>query len=224
MHKVQQFILAQLCEKDSLRYSDMRPVTMEASKFMYHLKLLQKQNLVKKLSDGSYALSTTGKQYIDRAHDDSLLPRSQPRIAALVVCRDAERGILYAERFTQPALGYFGFPLIDIPLGFAMPLKHYVEEAFRDKIGLSCRLHHRADGYINLMRGDDLDGSLLAHIFYGENPTGVLEQKDTVLKYVWEKEAMPNKEKILPSVQFVQDLLAAHSEHTFFEYTFNIDE
>lgn len=221
MHQTQLFILSQLCERETLRYRDMRPASMEASRFMYHLHALQRQGLVEK-SGAAYQLTAEGKRYIDKADSDNLLPLEQARIAALIVCRHPARGVLYVQKTMQPAVGYIGFPLIDIPIDFEMPLNTFVSDAFNQATGLAVQLQHRGDGYINLLNDSQLEGSLLAHIMYAEVSSTVNLQADAqAAGYLWESDAAFDPAQVLASCPYVLELLARHPQRFFFEYSFS---
>lgn len=219
MHQTQLFILSQLCEHETLRYRDMRPASMEASRFMYHLHALKRRGLVEK-SGTAYRLSAEGKRYIDRADPGNLLPLEQARIAALIVCKHPQKGILYARKAVQPAYGYIGFPLIDVPVDFTMPLTEYIAQEFRRQTGLNAQLGHKGDGYINLLAEGQLEGSLLAHIMYGDVSDDALQDNT----YLWESDAAFDSSKILASCPYVLELLARSNGRFFFEYSFSAEQ
>lgn len=217
LHRVQQFILAQLAESDSLRYRDMRPVSMEASQFLYHLRKLICDGLVVKLASGSYALSASGKSYVDRADSDNFDLRPQARLGALIVCRHEDYGYLYVRRDTHPARGQIGFPIIDLPLGFPLPLVSYASDAFSLASGLKLALVHRADGYVNVERGGELEGSLLAHIFSAEPLSGPIDLASGMFDFCWENQLSPSDKKlVLASNEFILKQLEKHKTNFFF--------
>lgn len=219
MHRTQLFILSQLCEHTTLRYRDMRPASMEASRFVYHLQSLQRHGLVEKAGT-AYRLTAEGKRYIDKADSDKLLPLEQARIAALIVCHHPAKGVLYVQKTTQPALGYTGFPLIDIPIDYPMPLSQFVSKQFEQTTGLSAQFIHRGDGYINLLNGGQLEGSLLAHVMYTETTADELTPAARAAGYLWESDATFNPAQVMASCPYVLELLARHSQRFFFEYSF----
>lgn len=189
---------------------------------MYHLKTLQQSGLVDKV-DARYRLSAEGKRYIDRANADNLLLREQARIAALIICKHPRRRHLYIQRNSQPAFGYLGFPLVDIPIDFTMPIADYVATRFQTMTGLQLSLTHRADGYINLWQGGQLEGSLLAHVMCAEASSDQLQLADQTHDYIWENDAAFNPEKLLASCSYLLNLLDQRPGHFFFEYSFSLD-
>jgi hypothetical protein len=217
VHRTQQFIMAQLSEHDSLRYTDMRPTRMEATQFMYHLRKLTAEKLVGKLDDGTYALTAAGKRYIDRADAATFSLRSQARIGALIICEHPSRGLLYVRRDTHPVRGMIGFPIIDLPLGFPLPLVNYVSERFTQLSGIHIKLKHRADGYVNVSRGDELEGSLLAHVLVAELPLDKeLQLGNDQFDFCWQSEINLEVDTILASNKYIVDQLKAHTNSFFF--------
>ncbi|HVX24050.1 MAG TPA: hypothetical protein VG992_01775 [Candidatus Saccharimonadales bacterium] len=221
LHRTQQFILAQLSEKDALRYSDMRPASMEATQFLYHLRKLINDGLVEKQADGRYALTAQGKLYIDRADQDNLNLRAQPRLGAMLICRHPEKGLLYVRRSVHPVKGYIGFPIIDIPLGFPLPLVDFVADAAERKLGLKLTCKHRGDAYVNVERGDELEGSLLAHVMTADISIFPPDLPDDCC---WEEDLTPTAQGLrLASNDAILERLAASQDFFFLEYTFRVD-
>jgi hypothetical protein len=222
MHKIQRFILAQLSEHDSRRYRDMKPDGMEPSQFMYHLKQLQAQGLVSKLAPGTYALSVQGWLYVDRA-DPAFDLRNQPRIGAMMVCRHSEYGLLYMRRGVQPARGYIGFPIIDIPVDMIDLLRKYCERSFTAMTGVTMTARHRADGYVNLESDGQRAGSLLAHIFEGEYRSGKVANHP-LFDFCWEKQLpAADRAKVLESSTYVlKELKRRGDGFFFFEHSFSL--
>lgn len=222
LHKIQRFILAQLSEHDSRRYRDMKPDTMESSQFMYHLKQLQSQGLVSKLAPGTYALSVQGWLYVDRA-DPTFDLRNQPRVGAMMVCRHLKYGLLYMRRGIQPARGYVGFPVIDIPVDMTLSLQKYCERSLAVMTGITAVARHRADGYVNLEASGQRAGSLLAHVFEAEYRSGEIANHP-LFDFCWESQLpKADKRKILESNTYVLKQLKHHKNgFFFFEHAFSL--
>jgi hypothetical protein len=222
LHKIQRFILAQLSEHDSRRYRDMKPASMESSQFMYHLKQLQSLGLVSKLAAGTYSLSVEGWLYVDRA-DSGLNLRNQPRIGAMMICRHPKLGLLYMRRGVQPARGYIGFPIIDIPVDMAVSLRKYCEQSLKTMTGVTATAEHRADGYINLETGSQRAGSLLAHVFEAEYRSGKITSHP-LFDFCWQSELpAADTKKILESSTYVLNQLERRRDgFFFFEHSFSL--
>lgn len=219
MHRIQKFILAQLMEQPSLRYSQMRPASMEASQFIYHLKKLQTAGLLEKTPDGAYTLSPKGRQFIDRADADIIVARDQPRVAALMICQNKQGETLYIRRGTQPFVGWVGFPVVDVPIDYEFPLDAYIATAFNKQTGLTGSAVHRADGYIKLLRNGELEGNLMAHV-YTVNVEDENITADDLHEYFWAMS--PPAENVLPSVNYVIEQLEQQKDFFFFEFEHTI--
>jgi len=221
LHRTQQFILAQLSEEDALRYSDMRPTSMEATQFLYHLRKLMSDGLVVKQDDGRYGLTAQGKLYIDRADQDNLNLRPQPRLGAMLICRSPEKGLLYVRRSVHSVKGYIGFPIIDIPLGFPLPLTDFVNDAAERKFGLKVSCTHRGDAYINVEHGDQLEGSLLAHIMVADT---IIFPPQLADDFCWEQDLTADDQNLrLASGEVILKHLETEQQFFFLEYSFKVD-
>lgn len=190
---------------------------------MYHLKSLIKAGLVQKTTAGAYALSAAGRLYVDRADKDNLNLMPQARIGALIVCSHPERGLLYARRNIQPAHGYVGFPIIDLPLGFPLPMVDYANDVFSKMLGTDVKLRHRADGYINLVHDEELHGSLLAHILMDEIKPDIQPPSNQMYDFIWEQDMKTaDNIKLLKSNSKIIEELASNKDFFYFEQTFDL--
>lgn len=211
MHSTQIFILTQLTDSDGLRYTDMRPATMEASKFMYHLKALIHEGLVAK-KDNLYVLTSSGTQFVDKFDEANLMPFSHPRVTISLLYEHAQKGPLLVWRDQQPALGSVGFILQDVPIDYPPPLTEFAKQKFIELTGINTTFSHVGDGYIRLMRNNNLGGNMLTHLMVAKDT--ILPNSDPNL--IWLSDAEPKD--ILPSAMYVLDLINTSQTHFFFEY------
>lgn len=217
MHTTQIFILTQLTDSDGLRYTDMRPQTMDASKFMYHLKSLIAAGLVAK-KDGLYILTSSGTQFVDKFDETNLAPFSHPRVTVSLIYEHPQNGTLLVRRDQQPARGSVGFILQDVPIDYAPPLTEFAKQSFVDLTGIEATFTHVGDGYIRLMSNGNLDGNMLTHVMVAKGT----ELPSTKQRLIWLEDA--DQKLVLPSVMHVLDLIKKNQEHFFFEYDMNLNK
>lgn len=224
LHRIQQFILAQLSESDSLRYRDMKPSSMEASQFMYHLRSLMSVDLVQKSSSGSYSLSPAGRLYLDRADKESMDIMNQPRMGALIVCRHPQKGLLRIRRNLQPARGYIGFPIVDLPLGFPLPMVSFASDGFFALTGKRVKLLHRGDGYINLVDRGEFHGNVFVHVLTCDTNDETTPAPSVMYDFLWEADmSNDDQEVVLKSSPEIISRLESNEEFFYFEQTFDLN-
>jgi len=209
VHSIQAFILAQLAAHPSRRYSDMKPISMEPAKFMYHLNLLIKDEMVIK-DNKLYSLTPKGKQFVDRFDLNELRPYSYPRITIAMLYEHPEHGVLLWRREQQPAHGLVGFILQDVQFDYSSPLTDFAAAAFSEYSGIKTTFSHRADGYVRLYNSGQLEGNMLTHVMYAKG-----DEKPTNDELLWMRDIPPNE--IISSVSEIIEMLAKNSEHFFFE-------
>lgn len=90
MHMYQKHILDLLRKSESLRYSELQPSGVESSHFKYHLNQLISEKLVSHKTRGVYALSDTGKKFVDRLSEDSVITQASPKIITYTLIEDTE--------------------------------------------------------------------------------------------------------------------------------------
>ncbi len=199
-----------------MRYSDLKPAHIEPSQFMYHLKSLIREELVEK-HEQVYRLTFKGKQFIDLFDDENLIPRTHPRITVALVYEHPNKGILLQKRDQQPAFGYVGFLLVDVPLDYSPPLIRFASQRFLDNTGIRIEFQHRGDGYILLMNKGMLEGNMLTHVMYAQGRAEPAAQTE----YIWRNDI--GNARLLSSTSEVLDLLHNKQEHFFFECMIDLD-
>lgn len=210
MHHVKIFILLQLSESASKRYSELKPKTMEPAQFMYHLKQLIDVGLVIK-EDESYRLSSSGVQYIDKLNDDDLTPNKYPRVTMSMIYMSPKNGALLFRQDRRPGLGLIGFFVQDVSIDFPGPLENFAKQSFKSSTGLEADFKHRADGYIRVNTDGKLLANMLTHVMVAVGPDFEIDKDD----FIWEKDA--SKDKMFESAVYVLDELSKTEDLFFFD-------
>lgn len=222
MHEVQRGILQKLSQKSGLRFSEIKPRAVESNRFMYHLKSLLDENLVKK-TGLLYRLTPKGKGLVDRVSDSSFEERIQPKIVTLIACtREDDGSYLLYRRGKQPFLGKVGFPYGKIHMGERVA--EAASRELKEKTGLSAELIYRGDVYITVHDEEELVTQMLCHVFSGTNPSGVLKRDSSIGQCFWSSLERVTREEEIPGVRQVLKLLTSSGEPFFKEYFLDVHD
>lgn len=169
-HHIQKHIIGVLMHQQYARFRDMRPPRVDTNLYSYHLKLLQKRQMVQK-TDAGYCLDKAGLLYVDRVSLKSLNVRTQPKIITMIVLQNADGDVLLQKRTKQPYIDTWTLPYgklhIDDP-----SVQAAVQREAREKLGIDrLEAQHAGDCYIRIWQGGELLSTTLAHVFYTETDT-----------------------------------------------------
>jgi ADP-ribose pyrophosphatase YjhB (NUDIX family) len=222
MHELQRAILKKLSQENGSRFSDLKPRGVESNRFMYHLRSVMNEGLVKK-AGVLYRLTPKGKGFVDRVSSATFKERIQPKIVALVVCRREDDGsyLLY-RRSRQPFLGKVGFPYGKIHMGERV--QDAAARELKEKTGLSADLRYRGDVYVTVHDEENLVTQTLFHVFSGENPSGILRRDSSIGDCFWSALDRIKREEEIPGVSQVHKLVKGSEEPFFKEYFLDIHE
>ena len=214
-HHIQRDIIIRLSLAENLRFSDLKPTGLENNHFMYHLKLLIKDGLIRK--DGNlYSLAPAGLTYVDQLSYKKRRPRQQPKIIAILVINNGKDQYLLARRRVQP---YFGYAML--PSGkqhFAeSPFDHAARE-LKEKTGLSTEL--KKCGYVNVKISGQgqVISHVAAHVFSGRIKSGLeIKQGDERFELFWQDSGKLSEAKLMPGSAEIVELIKTSPGQIFFE-------
>jgi ADP-ribose pyrophosphatase YjhB (NUDIX family) len=184
MHFIQQAIIKSLAVRESARYSEIKPKTMESNHFIYHLKQLIKDKLVAKNDDGSYSISPKGEAFIDGVSFSSFKVRSQPNVLNLMVCKSFDGKYLLYKRKHRPFIGLKGFPYGKIHLGNS--LRESCKLELIEQTGIDTTFDHAGDVYITVFKGDTLVSHTLFHVHTAIMHISILTSSPPYGQFTWE--------------------------------------
>jgi ADP-ribose pyrophosphatase YjhB (NUDIX family) len=136
IHPIQLHILRKLLFAPVLRYSEMKPIEMENSQFVFHLDKLLEERIVRKEDEG-YRLSEKGKEFANRMDDSVVSMRLQPKTTTVfcpVRLVSGEREFLLHTRLKNPFYGCQGFAAHKV--WFGELLGEVVETGLFEETGL----------------------------------------------------------------------------------------
>ncbi|MBN1263747.1 MAG: NUDIX hydrolase [Candidatus Pacebacteria bacterium] len=188
LHQQQLKILDGLLFSLSAKYSELKPILMENSQFVFHLERLIKMGLIKKGRAG-YQLTTAGKEYANRIYvRDLKIIRQVKSTTVICACKEKnhQRFFLVYQRLKHPFFGCWGFPTEKPRWGeklitaVARGLKE--EASLRGEGKLFAIRHYRV-----YSKKDKLLEDKLMHAFLFRNPQGKLKGSIEG-NYCWVKE------------------------------------
>ncbi|MFH1088463.1 MAG: NUDIX domain-containing protein [Patescibacteria group bacterium] len=167
MHILQQKIIASLIKQPNLRFSVLRPEGIESNQFVYHLKSLVRDKLVKK-SGNLYQLTVGGKQLADKLSLKDFRPRVQPKIVTMLICKNSQGEYLLQKRTKEPFHG-----LITLPYGklhFGENIEEASSRELQEKTNMVGKLQHVGDTYWVVYENGEVVTHMLCHLFSVGNP------------------------------------------------------
>jgi ADP-ribose pyrophosphatase YjhB (NUDIX family) len=215
MHFIQQAIIKSLAVRDSARYSDIKPKTMESNHFLYHLKQLTKDKLVIKNTDGTYSISPKGESFVDSVSFASFKVRSQPNVLNLLVCRSLDGKYLLYKRKHRPFIGLKGFPYAKINLGASLAGSCKLE--FLEQTGLKLDFEHVGDIYITIFKDDTLISHTLFHVHTSSTTDTTLKSSPSYGQFIWETVDISQSEAYFHGFAEIVALTSSNANKSFFE-------
>lgn len=211
-HHIQKHILSILLHQKIARFREMRPPKTDTNLYSYHLKLLQKADIIAK-TNGGYQLTPKGLAYIDRVNAEKFFIRQQPKIVTMLVIQNSEGDILLQKRTKQPYIDCWTLPYGKLHINDESLIAAAQREAF-EKLGLANqKLTHAGDCYIRVKNGEDTISNTLAHIFRFERDN--IATSDTIQ---WARPHKLKRYQLAPAVEQIMTRTFFHDHHFFEEF------
>jgi ADP-ribose pyrophosphatase YjhB (NUDIX family) len=208
---IQKYILSYLTHHKIARFRDLLPPKTKTNLFSYHLKLLQKNDMINWVDDG-YTLSTLGLAYIDRLNDEGVFAYQQPKMVTMFVIQNSEGGILLKKRRKQPYIDTWTLPNGKLHVDDESLFVAAKTEVHRTLGVFTADLRHAGDCYIRVVDKDAPITLTFAHIFSFDNDT--IELNDELM---W---IHPRKLHTIELAPAVEQIIA----RTFFRDPFYFEE
>lgn len=212
IHHIQRTILDRLATSKNLRYSEIKPDDLDGNVFGYHLKSVMSDGYVEKNADGTYQLTSSGRNYIVHRYEDS--SRSAHTIFLIVIRHGSS--YLLRRRKVQPMLGYSGFIHGEPEPG--MSVIEAATNRLRDKSNLDISLSIRGSALITQSLNDELQSYSHVVILYGETKSDNIKSGDETGENFWSE--INAVDDLLPSCHDIIDLI--ESGDSWFEKSYDI--
>jgi ADP-ribose pyrophosphatase YjhB (NUDIX family) len=211
-HHIQKHILNVLMFQEVGRFRDLRPPKIDTNLFSYHLKLLIKSDVVKKIP-GGYSLSNSGLAYVDRVSVLSKKLRTQPKIITMLVVQNGDGDVLLWRRKRQPFINAWTLPYGKLHTEDES-IEAAVQRELSEKLELSGQqVRHVGDCYIHVNDDGRLLSNTLAHVFRFEN-----DDIATHENLIWVKPHKLGEYKLAPAVEQIITRSFFNDPHFFEEF------
>lgn len=206
LHPIQLRILFDLLFEKSLKYSEIKPVYMENSQFVFHMNRLAEMDLVSKWGS-TYKLTEKGKEFANKIDVETLKIRPQAKITTeLCAVRNlgSEVEFLVYKRLKNPFYGTYGFPTQKVFWGES--IEEAAKRGLMEETGLEGTPKLFAVRHYRVYSSkEELLEDKLMHGFIFENPTGKLSSSNEG-EYFWIKEKEIEKKITKPQDEFYEFL------------------
>ena len=221
MHPLDKHILSALIRNPQLRYAELRPPNVEGNLFMYHLKRLANDGLIRKSADGAYELTPDGKLTADKMQLDTLEIDRQPRIVILMAVREKTKGWLLHRRKVQPVIDMVGFLHANLKLGES--ILDTAAATLKRVTGLAASFKFRGSGSITIYKSKEVESFIAFYLVEATKTSGQLIAETELGLNFWEARPDFERPDFIPSMKQMVRLLDGPKQPFFTELTYNID-
>lgn len=204
-HHLQRGIVYRLAFAESLRFSELKPDTLENKLFTYHLKKVVDAGYVHKDAAGQYSLTPEGRRLgVHVLETQNILPELPDSVLFLVIRRKTDDAWLLYRRNTHPLKGRVGFM-------HARPDAHKTtgETAAQEclaKTGLAGTFKALGGGYFRMREEDNLESFTHFTLMICEDAEGDLAQHDDNAEYFWSTDPDFASLEMLPNMPTLIEL------------------
>ncbi len=219
-HHIQRTIVYRLAFTPELRFSDLRPDTVENKLFDYHLKKVLAAKLVRKIADGRYALTAEGRRLGIRALDKQLAGADQAEpVLFLAIRRANDKAWLLYRRKTHPLINKVGFMHCNPVPG--RTVAETAHEVCLEQTGISASFSVLGSGYFQTYKDAELESYTNFTMLIANDASGELIRNDDFAEYFWEKDPDFTEARFLPNMKTLGNL-HKNNELFFIEKSFTV--
>lgn len=219
-HHIQKTIVYRLAFAEGLRFSELKPESLENKLFDYHLKKVVSAGFVEKSDDGTYRLTAEGRRLGKRIMDKQLAAadKAEP-VLFLAVRRATDKAWLLYRRKTHPLLDRVGF-MHALPNAEQSVLE-VAHETCLEKTGINANFSVLGSGFFTTCDNDALESYTNFTFLISDDAAGDLSQNDEFAEYFWEDNPDFTEPRMLPNMKTLGNLHKA-GELFFIEKTFDL--
>jgi ADP-ribose pyrophosphatase YjhB (NUDIX family) len=204
-HHIQRKIVYRLALTPSLKFSELKPDTIENKLFTYHLKKVVAAGLVEKNEDGHYALTPQGRllgvHVLERT--EAMVDRAYS-VLFLVIRRKSDGAWLLYKRGSHPLYGRVGFM-------HATPNAHEssIQTAARvckEHTGIDAHFSALGSGFFRVFERDELESFTNFTLLVCEDASGELDSDDELAEYFWADSIDQERPTLLPNMPTLIEL------------------
>ncbi|MCA9330855.1 hypothetical protein KC957_02310 [Candidatus Saccharibacteria bacterium] len=219
-HHIQRAIVYRLALTPSLKFSELKPGTIENKLFTYHLKKVVVAGLVEKSDDGQYALTPQGRllgvHVLERT--EAMADRAYS-VLFLVIRRKSDGAWLLYKRGSHPLYGRVGF-MHATPNAHESSLET-AKRTCREHTGMDATFTALGSGFFRVFEDDKLESFTNFTLLICEDAVGELRSDDELAEYFWAETIDQERPSLLPNMPTLIELYEA-GEPFFVEKTLHV--
>jgi len=222
-HHIQKTIIYKLAFNDRLRFTDLKPDSIDNKLFDYHLKITVTDGFVQKDDDGLYSLTPEGRRLglnvfkwqlddLDRGYS----------VLFLLIRRKSDKAWLLHKRPTHPLINKIGF--VPSAPSAQENAKDTARKLCSDKLGIKTNFSYLGGGFLRIFENHTLESFTNFTLLVCEDAEGDIKQQvneQNVAEYFWSKNPDFSDPEMLPAMQTLVDLYEK-SETFFIEKSFDV--
>lgn len=219
-HHIQRDIVYQLAFTPGLKFSELKPDTLDNKLFTYHLHKVEAAGYVHKTEDGSYSLTPEGRRLGVRAlQSRSAFEDQADSVLFLVIRRKSDGAWLLYRRSTHPLIGRIGF--MHAPLRSDQTTNEAAQSYCKTVTGLSGDFKPLGGGYFRVYNGDDIESFTHFTLMVCDDIVGELQPNDKHAGYFWSNDPDFSSEEMISNMTTLTQLYEA-GKPFFIERTFTL--
>lgn len=205
-HNIQTKIVEYLAANPGSSYAEIRPDNVESNAFSYHLKLLIKEGLVKKRSDGRYRLTAVGGM-ISHKPDKNMRDRVSRAYSVMFLTAQDERGRWLVRRRLYPPLHGYLETVLSHPYN-EDSLEVTAKASFKDHTGMTADFEVAGNLLVRVVAEDELLSYKNVIVLRAKSLSGSLSAKAKDEGCQWVTAAdIQDTEKVAPHMDDLLKLL-----------------
>jgi hypothetical protein len=219
-HHIQKAIVYRLAFSPGLRFSELQPDELDNKLFDYHLKQVILAGLVKKATDGTYALTAKGRKIGVGVLDKQFLALERAHsVAFLIIQRPSDKAWLLFKRQTHPLFGRVG--LMHINPVIEKDIITNAQDELREITGLQAIFAYAGSGFFKVFLDGDLESFTNFTVLAAKNVKGNLESASKKGDYFWVSDLNAVKDQLLPTAAEIIKRYQS-GKNFFVDKTFNL--
>jgi ADP-ribose pyrophosphatase YjhB (NUDIX family) len=212
-HHIQRKIVYRLALTPSLRFTELKPDTLENKLFTYHLKKVISAGLVEKNKDGRYALTSEGRLFgVNVLENTEALHDRAYSVLFLAIRRKSDKAWLLYKRTSHPLFGKSGF-MHAVPNAQESSLQT-ATRVCKEKTGLDATFSALGGGFFRVFEGEKLESFTNFTLLVCNSAVGEITSEDETAEYYWSETIDLDDKILLPNMKILLELYDANE--TFF--------
>ena len=219
-HHLQRDIVYRLAFAPGMRFSELKPDSIESKLFTYHLKKVVSAGYVAKTDNGQYELTPEGRRLGLRVNDTQYMSVDRAySVLFLAIRRKHDGAWLLYRRNTHPLFGLTGF-MHATPSALRTTPEQAALEC-KEKTGLSGDFKIVSSGYFRVFIGEELESFTHFTLLVCDDIQGELVSDSKLADYYWDVNPNFASPAMLPNMAELSRLYSDDTV-TFIEKTFRI--